>query len=110
MPGSPIVTSTNERRKPTKYRRLSLSKPNSKAPSRSNSRAQFSVPNSRRNSVFENDEDGSIREALKNAEQGDFKGLTEVIVRGDGASIIPLKSKNEDVQDFLNQVPRHLVR
>ena len=105
MPGSPMRIKKPVTKK-QKNRRNQKLKPTSRSVSRSNS----FVSDSRRNSFIPNDPDGTLKSALTKAEEeGDFKELSDIIESGQGSSLIPLKSKNEDVQDFLNQVPRHLV-
>ena len=50
-----------------------------------------------------------IQQAIRDAENEDYKGISQIILRGDGNRLIGRKSHNEEVQRFLEDLPESLV-
>lgn len=51
-----------------------------------------------------------IKKAITDAESEDYRGISRIILRGDGQTLVGASSKNEDVQRFLDELPESLVR
>lgn len=53
--------------------------------------------------------DEEVEKAVRDAESEDYKGISRIILRGDGYRLVGAKSNNEEVQGFLNGLPDSLV-
>ncbi|XP_076030917.1 uncharacterized protein LOC143019103 [Oratosquilla oratoria] len=52
--------------------------------------------------------DKEIEDAVRDAENDNYKAMTDIILRGDGRYFVGRKTKDSDLQHFLDQIPRHL--
>lgn len=51
-----------------------------------------------------------VQDKIVEAEAGEFGGITDIILRGDGHLLVGRSSQDEDAQQFLDRVPAILVR
>ncbi|KAF2362814.1 ATP:guanido phosphotransferase N-terminal [Trinorchestia longiramus] len=81
---------------------------NSKNNSRSNSREQTPDPSTSRK-VSHEEADAEVEKdvmaQLQLAETGNFDGITDIILRGDGHLLVGRGSQDEETQNFLDRIP-----
>lgn len=50
-----------------------------------------------------------MQRAIEAAEDGDYSLMSDIIIMGDGQKLVGLHSKDEEVDEFLQRIPKHLV-
>lgn len=106
----PKGPSTGASRGPSKGGSLRPSRSQSREPSRNNSpEAPTSKGPSRASSRAGADADGDVQKAIAAAETEDYNLLSDLIVRGDGDTLVGHSSQDPEVNAFLEKVPQHLV-
>lgn len=50
-----------------------------------------------------------MERAITAAEDGDYSLMSDIIIMGDGQQLVGRHSKDPEVDEFLQRIPKHLV-